>query len=268
MRIPITMFHGLTTEGEKPVDQAHFDNLVRIARELGFESIDYNDLETWMNGHAHLPPQPIMFDFDHPTKSMRYGVHDVLSRYGYKGNLFVNTGKLEAMYSGPLPPNDEREYMTWEEMGELIELGWHFGAHTHTHPNLSQLFEKDPSGDELRKELDTCDGLLKKHLGIAPRDFAFTGTSWSSMAEKLVMQRYRFGRLWIIRPIYQVDGQDMRYAELVGVDGDDEPDGGPPMAARYITKQSPRYRLPSMEIQGLIWQPDAFRSYLEGAFQS
>ena len=148
---------------------------------------------------------------------------------------------------------------------ELIELGWHFGAHTHTHPNLSQLFEKDPSGDELRMELDTCDGLLKKHLGIAPRDFAFTGTSWSSMAEKLVMQRYRFGRLWIVGNMYQVDGQKMRYADLVGIEGADESDGGPPKAARYIEENSPRYRLPSMEIQGLIHDPEAFRHYLKGA---
>ncbi len=268
MKIPITMFHGLTVGDEKPVDQAYFDGLICIARELGFESINYDALDAWMNGSKGLPPRPIMFDFDHPTKSMRYGVHDVLSDHGYKGNLFVNTGTLETMYSEPLPPDDEREYMTWEEMAELIDLGWHFGAHTHTHPNLSELYDKDPSGDGLREELDTCDGMLKKHLGITPRDFAFTGTSWSSMAEELVMSRYRFGRLWIIQSMYQVDGKPMRYAELVGAEGDDEPDGGPPNAARYITKNSPRYRLPSMEIQGLIWKPDAFRRYLEGALET
>jgi len=42
-------------------------------------------------------------------------------------------------------------------------------------------------------------------------------------------------------------------------------DGGPPLAARYITRESPPYRLPSMELQRLIYQPAAFRAYLEGA---
>ena len=44
-----------------------------------------------------------------------------------------------------------------------------------------------------------------------------------------------------------------------------ESDGGPPFAARYITKQSHPYRLPSMELEYLIYEYDAFRSYLLGA---
>lgn len=37
----------------------------------------------------------------------------------------------------------------------------------------------------------------------------------------------RFGRLWIVGTEYQADGQVVRYADLVGVDADDETDGGP-----------------------------------------
>ena len=76
---------------------------------------------------------------------------------------------------------------------------------------------------------------------------------------------YRFGRLWIVRSYYHSDGEKIRYAELVGVEGEDEADGGPPEAARYITKDTPAYRLPSMEIQGLLYTPEAFRRYLENA---
>ena len=60
----------------------------------------------------------------------------------------------------------------------------------------------------------------------------------------------------------------MRYAELVKVDGPDEVDGGPPVAARYITATSDPYRLPSMEFQYLIHDPNDFRTYLEGALSS
>ena len=64
-----------------------------------------------------------------------------------------------------------------------------------------------------------------------------------------------------------VDGEAVRYADLVGVDGPDEADGGPPYAARYITEHSDPYRLPSMELQELIHDPSAFRRYLEGALK-
>jgi peptidoglycan/xylan/chitin deacetylase (PgdA/CDA1 family) len=253
------MCHGISPKGDYPLTEDHFDALVRIAREMGFESINYDDLDAWRNRAGELPEHSIMFDFDHPVKSMRYGIHTVLSRYGYSGNLFINTGPMDSEGYGT-------ETMTWDEAGELIALGWHIGAHTVTHPNLSDLLAEDPTGEKLSQELETCDATLKKHLGIQPQDFAFTGTSWSSMAEKLVMQRYRFGRLWIVGTEYQADGKTVRYADLVDVDGDDEADGGPPMAARYITRQTPAFRLPSMEIQRpLIYAPEAFRAYLEGA---
>lgn len=268
MRIPITMCHGITTQGDQPLTPEHFDSLVQIASELGFESMDYNQLEDWREGRGEIPAQPIMFDFDHPVKSMRYEVHDVLARYGYQGNLFVNTGPIEDMYSKPLPPDDERGFTTWDELGELMEAGWHLGSHTVTHPNLSQLSVEDPTGEKLRQELAQCDATLKERIGLTSKDFAFTGTSWSSAAEREVMKRYRFGRLWIVGSEYQADGETVRYADLVGVEGDDEADGGPPAAARYITKHSHPYRLPSMELQRLVYQPEQFRKYLEAALET
>lgn len=261
MRIPITMCHGMSPSGDYPLTEEHFGQLVGIASEMGFSSINYDQLAAWRAGTGELPDRPIMLDFDHPVKSMRHEVHAALARHGYAGNLFINTGPMLGEGYGV-------EIMTWEEAGELVELGWHIGAHTVTHPNLSELAKEDPDGEKLQGELEECDRTLKEKLGIEAQDFAFTGTSWSSVAEKRVMQRYRFGRLWIVGAHYQADGEQVRYAELVGVEGEDEEDGGPPLAARYITKETPTYRLPSMEIQRpLMHDPGAFRRYLEGALE-
>jgi peptidoglycan/xylan/chitin deacetylase (PgdA/CDA1 family) len=212
------MCHGTRDEGEFPLSRHHLATLVGIAAELGFSSVDYDQLAAWRTEGAALPEQPIMFDFDHPVRSM-LECHQVLSEHGYAGNLFVNTGPMEGEGYGT-------ETMTWEEIGTLAEAGWHIGAHTVTHPNLSKLVAEDPRGERLQWELETCDATLVRELGITPRDFAFTGTSWSSTAERKVMERYRFGRLWIIGSQYQADGRAIRYAELVGVAGDDEADGG------------------------------------------
>jgi peptidoglycan/xylan/chitin deacetylase (PgdA/CDA1 family) len=263
IRISITMCHGLTEPGgqaEFPLTADHFDQLIRIAHDMGLTSINYDELDAWRNKVGSLPERPIMFDFDHPAKSMRHGVHDILERYGYSGNLFINTGWFD-------PDRDNYAgCMTWDEVRELVDLGWHIGAHTVTHPNLSELAAKDPDGEKLHWELETCDTTLVEQLGIVPKDFAFTGTSWSSEAEKQVSARYRFGRFWIIGSHYRADGEDVRLADLLGVEGADKADGGPPMASRYITGESHPHRLPSIEIQrDLIYRPEAFRAYLEGA---
>ncbi len=267
MKIPITMCHGVERKpSEKfPLVRQHFERLMRMVHEMGFESINYDQLATWRAGTGTLPKRPIMLDFDHPVTTMRYEVLETLQRYGLKGNLFVNTGMMESLYSAPLPPRETREIMTWEELHDLVEAGWHIGAHTHTHPNLSKLSLEDPTGATFRAELVKNNEWLQKHLGITPKDFAFTGISWSSLAEKEVTKMYRFGRLWIVGSEYQADGRTIRYADLAGVPGPDEADGGPPAAARYITRETPAYRLPSMEIQALIHSEDAFRRYLEAA---
>lgn len=264
MRIPITMCHGTSSGGEFALTPDHFDQLIAVARDMAFESINYDQLAGWRNDGAELPDRPIMFDFDHPVSSMRGDIHTVLDRYGYRGNLFINTGMMD-----PESKSYDPGTMTWNDVRELVDFGWHIGAHTVTHPNLSQLVAEDPEGKRLEGELEGCDQRIEKELGTRPKDFAFTGTSWSSVAEQRVMARYRFGRLWIVGTEYQADGRTVRYADLVGVDGDDEADGGPPMAARYITRESRPHRLPSVEIQrALIYTPEAFRSYLEAALPS
>ena len=241
MRIPITMCHGIrptpggaATPHALPVE--HFDRLMKIAADMGFESISYNDLATWRDGSAALPQHPIMIDFDHPVKSMRHEVSNILDRYGFKGNLFIYTSPYDPTYDRPLSLPQTPEHMTWGEIGELMEAGWHIGAHTISHPNLSELSLEDPSGEILRLELDQCNEVIRENLGFVPKDFAFTGTSWSSKAEQEVMARYRFGRLWIVGSEYQVDGKAVRYADLVGSSEPDEADGGPPNSARYISR--------------------------------
>ena len=269
MRIPITMCHGIRSTGTvtlpNPLPAEHFDRLMKIAADMGFMSINYDDLAAWRDSSTPLPERPIMIDFDHSVTSMRHGVLDILDRYGFKGNLFIYTSPYDETYDRPLALSPAPEHMTWGEIRELKDAGWHMGAHTITHPNLSELSVEDPTREILRTELDRCNRVIQENLGITPQDFAFTGTSWSSSAEEEVMKRYRFGRLWIVGSEYQADGKPIRYAELAGVSEPDEPDGGPPNSARYITEGTNPYRLPSMELQALINHPDAFRKYLEGA---
>jgi len=197
-----------------------------------------------------------MFDFDHAVGSIVTDILPVMNDHGFRGNLFVHTAPMEAGEAG---------FMTWEQVGRLIDAGWQIGAHTHTHPDLSELAGSSSGREAILEELETCDRILTARTGAAPKDFAFTGTTWSRTAEELVSERYRFGRLWIIGRTYQADGAEIRYAEIAGVDAPDEADGGPPVTARYITRSSHPHRLPSMELSALIFEEDAYRAYLQGA---
>jgi len=265
MRIPITMCHGVSWQPRPKKTRAHLNRLSAerfteyfcIASEMGFNSISYEDLARWRAGKSALPERPIMFDFDHPDWSIGKVIEPIMSEFGYKGNLFVNTSPMEKI--------ENPYYMKWDDLQRLVELGWHIGAHTHNHYDLDYLARRDPSGEAIQEQIETCDEMIFAHLGLKPRDFAYTSTTWSQVAEDRVRERYRFARLWIIGSDYRTDKGPIRFADLVGADGDDEIDGGPPYASRYITECSDAFRLPSMELEYLIFEYDAYRRYLEGA---
>jgi hypothetical protein len=104
------------------------------------------------------------------------------------------------------------------------------------------------------------DRILGDRLGVVPAVFAYTGTTFSLLAEAEAKRRYRFARLWITGAGYETDRGPARFVDLAGVAGPDEDDGGPPVAARYVTEETNPYRRPAMELQGLIYEEPALTS--------
>jgi peptidoglycan/xylan/chitin deacetylase (PgdA/CDA1 family) len=237
-----------------PLGAKQFERYFAIAAELAFTSISYDELSDWRDNDAPLPEHPIMFDFDHPSLSIHREVWPIMRRFGFKGTLFINTVAMEKESLG--------RFMSWDDVRELLADGWGIGSHMHHHIGLDYLARIDPSGMRMQEEMRECDAILKKQLGITSRDFAYTMTTWSQAAEYEVQKRYRFARLWTIGTHVETDRGKVRFADLAGIPGPDEADGGPPAAARYITKRTHSYRLPAMDLEYLIYNYDAFRHYL------
>jgi peptidoglycan/xylan/chitin deacetylase (PgdA/CDA1 family) len=267
MRIPVVICHG-TNRGpyftpkprwreRPPLTAAHFEGYLRIAAGMGCRSISYDDLAAWRFEGKTLPERPIMFDFDHPNRSIGAELWPLMQRYGFTGNLFINTGAMEK--------EGDRRYLTWDEISAIAASRWQIGSHLHHHISLAYLARKDPSGALIREEMERCDGILLERLGVVSQDFAYTTTTWSAAAEREVAKRYRFARMWIIGSHFDTDAGRVRIGEFAGVAGDDESDGGPPIVARYIGEDTHPYRLPSMDMEYLAYAHDAFRRYLEGA---
>jgi hypothetical protein len=63
------MCHGVDPRRKLPLTLDRFETYFRIASEMGFRSISYDDLEAWFTGRGGLPERPILFDIDHPEKT-------------------------------------------------------------------------------------------------------------------------------------------------------------------------------------------------------
>ena len=112
MKIPITMCHGVSDI----LSIERFGEYFKIASELGFTSINYDDLEKWHTQNKELSGRPIMFDFDRPVKSIYDQIFPLMEKFGFKGNLFINTKPMEDMYADGSMGSADRQFMSWDEI--------------------------------------------------------------------------------------------------------------------------------------------------------
>jgi peptidoglycan/xylan/chitin deacetylase (PgdA/CDA1 family) len=275
-RAGCTMCHGVYPDDhaappKKPphvrLTRTRFEGLLRAIRARGANAIVYADLAAWRAGQPLAQPG-VLIDFDHPVRLIWENALPLLEQYGMRANLFVNTAGIEAEAERQ-PDDAEREFMTWDQVGELAARGWTIGCHTVHHYKFWKLAEDDPTGGLIREELARADETIERRIGVRPRELAYTGRTWSPLGEQIARERYRFARLWLTgRPYTIGDGvtptREATEAEVLGVDGPPEADGGPPDAARYITRATDAYRLPSMELEYLLTTEAAVERYLDG----
>ncbi len=112
------------------------------------------------------PPAPrtVAITFDDAFRSVYDIAFPLMQRLGMTGTMFVPTawpGRDEPMswagidhWSGG-PHEPELACMSWDQLRELQDAGWEIGAHTHTHPHLTEIDDATLAG-ELERARQIC----------------------------------------------------------------------------------------------------------------
>ncbi len=134
----------------------------------------------------------VAITFDDGYRDTYEVAYPVLRRYRLPATIYVAAMYVEtqrpfdfgrfrevALERRPLP-------LTWDQAGEMVRSGLiAIGSHTHTHADLSWATE-----EETAHELDECDRMIERRLGVTPRHFAYPWGFWSPVAEPMVAARY------------------------------------------------------------------------------
>src|SRR5581483_2153144 len=128
---------------------------------------------------VHSPPAPRTFaiTFDDAYRSVIELAFPVLSRLGVPGTVFVPTGftgsdrpmewpGIDHWIGGP--HEAELLPMTWQDLATLARAGWEIGAHTRTHPHLTELDDAT-----LAEEIRASKRDIESRLGLDCRSFAY-----------------------------------------------------------------------------------------------
>lgn len=143
--------------------------------ELNNESIKYN-------------PKSVVIAFDDGWKSNYTEIYDYMSSLGIKYNIYLAVREI-----GVNP-----DYLTWEQVMQMHDEGLvGFGAHTYTHPDMSDIRKIDPA-----VEFDKADAVFEAHLGYKPLDFCYPFGYYSEESNKYIVKNTGYQRIYTSRMMY------------------------------------------------------------------
>ncbi|MCB1120932.1 MAG: polysaccharide deacetylase family protein [Verrucomicrobiae bacterium] len=124
----------------------------------------------------------VVLTFDDAVKSHRSFVAPYLKELGFGATFFVTYNWMD----------DTENFMTWEEIGEIHQMGFEIGNHTWTHRDMG-----DPqNGNHLAGELGLVNFRLDRVAHVpTPVTFAYPGNKFGPEAFKILQEGgYQFAR--------------------------------------------------------------------------
>ena len=136
VQIPILMYHYISdppwgandVRRDLSLPGPDFEQQLRYLINQGYHSISMQDLVRHIQQGTELPEKPIVLTFDDGYKDAFTVAFPLLKKYGLSGTFFI--------FSRPI--NEEnREYLSWQEVELMSAAGMEIGCHSYSHPDLT-----------------------------------------------------------------------------------------------------------------------------------
>ena len=177
----ILVYHAVGADGEKAsrfiVPRRSFERQMRtLARSRPVLTLE--DFVALHQAHRLPPARSVVITFDDGYRDTRELAAPVLARLRLPATVFlVSTRVGDGMIWEGDGELARRPLVSWEDVDELRENGFEIGAHTRTHPILTEL-----PPDELDSEIAGSRADLADRLGVPPCAFAYPYGKWSVAA--------------------------------------------------------------------------------------
>jgi peptidoglycan/xylan/chitin deacetylase (PgdA/CDA1 family) len=132
---------------------------------------------TFTRAVLSAPPRSFAVTFDDAFASVGRLALPVLAALDVPATVFVPTDHVSRArpmrWTGiehwhGTPHEDELTPLTWDQLGELADVGWEIGSHTCSHPRLTELDD-----DWLEDELERSRAVCEERLGRPCRSLAY-----------------------------------------------------------------------------------------------
>ena len=155
------MYHkfGVSKYPSTSVTIDQFDNHLKELSKTKYsvEPVEFI-IDTIIND-GDLPENTIGISIDDADKSFYEVGWPKFKEMGFPVTLFVNTSTIH---------ENNKNYLNWDQIRELVNEGVSIGAHSHSHYHMSDL-----SIDEVKDEIEISNNIFLRELGSIPSLFAY-----------------------------------------------------------------------------------------------
>lgn len=187
-KIPVLTYHSIDESGSViSTDAATFRRQMKFLKEADFNVVSLNDLTKNLRENKKLPPKTIVLTFDDGFQNFYATAFPILADYNFTATVFLVAAHCEKYndWDGDLPTIERSRLMSWNEIKELHKHGIEFGAHSLTHPDLTEI-----SLAEVERELVESKAIIEDKLGGAVEMFAYPYGKFNAAVKRLTEQNY------------------------------------------------------------------------------
>ncbi len=200
----VLMYHRVT--GDLPLElDIPMDAFARQMKYLAGHAsvISLNTAVSLLREETTLDQDHFVLTFDDAFRDFYTTAFPILQRYGLPATLYVPTLFVEGAHPSPLTASKLSGHVapcSWSMLRDMSSSSLlTIGAHTHTHPELTDVDE-----DAIQSEITRSHELFDRRLGQVPKHFAYPRGKWNRHVDSIVSEYYETraltGEGWRIRP--------------------------------------------------------------------
>lgn len=180
----ITLYHHVATDTppSTSISPEDFRGHLEYLKHNGFSVIALDTLINGITTGTPLPDKAVAITFDDGYSSIYDTAFPMLMEYGFPFTLFLSTGPIN---------NEQRNYMTWEQIREMSDAGVIIANHMVEHPYMldRQATETDAQWiSKLRDELLQAEQDIELHTGQSHKYLAYPYGEYNKAIKDMIAE--------------------------------------------------------------------------------
>ena len=194
--INVIYYHDIVDgegRGSQETNLEIFKSHMRYIKNNGYTTYTFEELD--YNENLKFDKKSVLITFDDGWHSNYTAIFEFMKELGIKYNIYLETGNV----------GTNEKYLTWNMVREMKDSGLvGFGAHTYTHPDMSDISAIDP-----KLEFSKANQKIFDETGIIVKDFCYPFGKWSEASNKYIVDNTEYTRIYTsdMKYSYEQDGK-------------------------------------------------------------